>query len=46
MAVVVFALVWLSLFTRFKSSHILKIAFIISLVYIILFMVFKISFLP
>ncbi|RZN70151.1 MAG: hypothetical protein EF807_03760 [Candidatus Methanolliviera hydrocarbonicum] len=44
MAVVVFALVWLSLFTRFKSSHILKIAFIISIVYIVLFMVFKISF--
>lgn len=44
LAVVVFVLVWLSLFTRFKSSYILKIVFILSIVYMVLFMIFKISF--
>ena len=44
LAAVVFVLVWISLFTRFKSSYILKIAFILSIVYMVLFMIFKISF--
>ena len=43
-AIILFILTWLSMFTRLESSYVIKILFILSLIYLVLFMMAKVSF--